>query len=319
MAQPTNIHSAYDASGSTGVGKVNREDLADMIWNIAPTETPLTSAIPKVRADAVYHEWQTDSLASTSQTGTIEGDDASLAALTATTRVGNRTQIFSKAFGVTGTQEAVKKAGIKSQMAYEQAKKMKEMKRDIEATITNNVAQLAGNDSTARLLGGLCTWLTSNVSRGATGSNGGTGTSTATDGTPRALTEALLRTVLLSCFNNGGNPTLISCGGVQKQAVSGFSSPGNATRWQETGEKRITAGVSVYESDFGVLKIVPNRFQRTRDLFCVDPEFMALAVLRPLDSWELAKTGDHQRKQILQELTLEVRNEAAHGIVADLS
>lgn len=321
MAQPTNIHSVYDASGASGVGKQNREDLADMIWNISPTETPISAAIAKVKADAVYHEWQTDALANaTADTGAVEGDDASLLSLSATTRVGNRCQIFTKSFGVTGTQEVVKKAGIKSQMAYEQAKKMKEMKRDVEATITANVAQAAGSDpSTARKLGGLPAWLTSNVSRGATGSSGGSGTSTATDGTQRAVTETLLKAVLLSCFNNGGTPTLLTCGGFVKQAISGFSSPGNATRYQLTGDKKITAGVSVYESDFGTLKIVPNRFQRARDLFVIDPDYLALAILRPLDTWELAKTGDHYRKQILQELTLEVRNEGALGVVADLN
>ena len=123
----------------TAIGQ--REDLSNTIYNIAPTETPVVSSIGKTKATATYHEWQTDNLAAAVATGLKEGDDASGASDTPTVRVGNRTQIQGKTVHISGTLDAVDKAGRKTETAYQLAKAGQELKRDMEKTILGNVAQ----------------------------------------------------------------------------------------------------------------------------------------------------------------------------------
>jgi hypothetical protein len=225
---------------------------------------------------------------------------------------------------VSGTLEAVDKAGRKSEKAYQLAKISSEIKRDMETIITANQGQSAGNTSTARTLGSLLSYIKSNTSKNGTSVTGvdpvTVGVSTRTDGTTRTFTEAMLKTVIASVFTNGGTPSTLFVSPTQKQVVSGFTGLA-AQRYQvpTTGQATILAGADLYQSDFGVLSIVPDRFMRTRDALILDPEYAALAFLRPFQTNELARVGDAEKTQILAEFTLEVRNEAAHGGVFDLS
>ena len=303
----------------------NREDLSDVIYSISPTDTPIMSSIGKTKATAVYHEWQTDSLAAnTTANALVEGATASDITVTPTSRLGNYTQIVGKTVMVSGTLEAVDKAGRKSEKAYQLAKVSSEIKRDMETIITANQGQSAGNTSTARTLGALLSYIKSNTSKNGTATTGvdpvTVGVSTRTDGTTRAFTEAMLKTVVASVFTNGGTPSTLFVSPTQKQVVSGFTGLA-AQRYQvpTTGQATILAGADLYQSDFGVLSIVPDRFMRSRDALILDPEYAALAFLRPFQTNELARVGDAEKTQILAEFTLEVRNEAAHGGVFDLS
>ena len=307
----------------TSIG--NREDLSDVIYSISPTDTPIMSSIGKTKATAVYHEWQTDSLAaSTTANALVEGATASDITVSPTTRIGNYTQIVGKTVMVSGTLEAVDKAGRKSEKAYQLAKISSEIKRDMETIITANQGQTAGNSSTARALGSLLSYIKSNTSKNGTSVTGvdpvTVGVSTRTDGTTRAFTEAMLKTVVASVFSNGGTPSTLFVSPTQKQVVSAFSGLA-AQRYQvaTSGQATILAGADLYQSDFGVLSIVPDRFMRTRDALVLDPEYAALAYLRPFQTNELARVGDAEKTQILAEFTLEVRNEAAHGGVFDLA
>ena len=303
----------------------NREDLSDVIYSISPTDTPIMSSIGKTKATAVYHEWQTDSLAAnTTANALVEGATASDITVSPTTRLGNYTQIVGKTVMVSGTLEAVDKAGRKSEKAYQLAKVSSEIKRDMETIITANQGQSAGNASTARTLGALLSYIKSNTSKNGTATTGvdpvTVGVSTRTDGTTRTFTEAMLKTVIASVFSAGGTPSTLFVSPTQKQVVSGFTGLA-AQRYQvpTSGQATILAGADLYQSDFGVLSIVPDRFMRTRDALVLDPEYAALAFLRPFQTNELARVGDAEKTQILAEFTLEVRNEAAHGGVFDLA
>jgi hypothetical protein len=307
----------------TSIG--NREDLSDVIYSISPTDTPIMSSIGKTKATAVYHEWQTDSLAAnTTANALVEGATASDITVSPTTRLGNYTQIVGKTVMVSGTLEAVDKAGRKSEKAYQLAKVSSEIKRDMETIITANQGQSAGNASTARTLGALLSYIKSNTSKNGTATTGvdpvTIGVSTRTDGTTRTFTEAMLKTVIASVFSAGGTPSALFVSPTQKQVVSGFTGLA-AQRYQvpTSGQATILAGADLYQSDFGVLSIVPDRFMRSRDALILDPEYAALAFLRPFQTNELARVGDAEKTQILAEFTLEVRNEAAHGGVFDLS
>ena len=313
---------AYDRYSAVGA----REDLSNVIYNIAPTDTPIMSSIGKTKATGVYHEWQTDSLAAaTTSNALIEGASASEATLSPTVRLGNYTQIVGKTVMISGTLEAVDKAGRKSEKAYQLAKASSEIKRDIEAIITANQGQSAGSSaSSARKMGSLLSYIktNTNVSSGTTaGVDPVTiGVSTRTDGSTRTFTEALLKDVVAQVFTEGGTPSTLFVSPALKQVVSGFTGL-SAQRYQvpTSGQATILAGADLYQSDFGVLQIVPNRFMRTRDALVLDPEYAALAYLRPFQTNELAKVGDADKTQILAELTLEVRNEAAHGGIFDLA
>ena len=304
----------------TAIGQ--REDLSDVIYNISPTDTPIMSSVGKSKATAVYHEWQTDSLAAaTTNNAAVEGDDATDATMSPTTRLGNYTQIVQKTVKISGTLDAVDKAGRKSEKAYQLAKASAEIKRDIETIISANQGRSAGNSSTARKLGSLLSWITTNSSVGTSGADPTTiGVSTRTDGTARSFTETILKDVIQQVYSSGGNPKILMVGAYQKQAVSAFAGIA-AQRYMAPGNEPTTiiAAADVYMSDFGTVSCVPNRFMRTRDALVLDPEYAALAYLRPFATNELAKTGDSEKTQILAELTLEVRNEAAHGIAADLA
>ena len=303
-----------------------REDLSDVIYNISPTDTPFMSSIGKTKATAVLHEWQTDSLAAASLSNyAVEGDTASDATMSPTTRVGNRCQIAQKTVKISGTLQAVDKAGRKSEKAYNLAKASSEIKRDMETSVLSNQIAANGDSSTARKLGGLQAWLNTNYSGGTDGVAGSLGTTARVNGTNRTFTEALLQSVVKSVYAAGGNPKVLMVNPAHKQVVSAFTgiaaqrfmAPSNAPT-------TIISAADVYLSDFGAISIVPNRFMTSTNscdetAFVLDPDMAAIAYLRPFQTNELAVTGDNESTQLLCEYTLEVKNQAAHGIIADIT
>lgn len=305
---------------ATAVGQ--REDLIDVIYQISPTETPIMSTLARTRATAVFHEWQTDSLAAaTTANAAVEGADAVSITASPTVRLGNYTQIVQKTIQVSGTLESVNKAGRRSERAYQLAKASAEIKRDMETIIAANQGRDAGSSSTARKLGALLSWIKTNTSKGTSGTDPTTiGVSTRSDGATRTFTEQLLKDEVAAAFDSGGNPTMLVVGSGLKQKVSSFAGIA-AQRYNLTSPEPTTiiGAADVYLSDFGTLAVTPDRFIRTRDAFLIDPEYAAVAYLRPFQTNDLARVGDSERTQLLAEFTLEMRNEAAHALVADLN
>ena len=317
MAVPTNTYLTYTAIG-------NREDLADVIHDISPTERPFMANAPTTVATATYHEWQTDALDAAANNSQIEGDDATADAASPTTRVGNRLNISTKTVRVSGTQDAVDSAGRASEFAYQIAKRGRELTRDMEKMLVGNTASSVGGGGTARQLGGLESWLATNVVSVGTGTAQTTpgfasgDVAAPTDSTLQgAYTETSLKAVIKSCWDNGGDPTMIMSGSFNKQTGSGFS--GVATAQRDTGNARvqIIGAADLYVSDFGEHAMVANRFQRDRTIFCLDFEYLAVSYLRNIMNMPLSKTGDSERSMLLAEYTLEAQNEAASGKVAD--
>jgi len=301
----------------------NREDLSDVIYNIDPTETPFVSGIRKVKTSATLHEWQTQALAAANSTNSVlEGDDGVTDTATPTVRLGNYHQISDKVARVSGTQRSVDHAGRDDELDYQVSLKGKELKRDMETILLANQGKNAGAPGTPRAVGAVLAYILSNTSKGTNGSDPssvGAGTSTRTDGSMRAFTEAQLKAVLQSAWTNGGDPDVIMAGGFNKQQFSTFT--GRATPMEDAKSRKIVASVDVYQSDFGTLKVVPNRFQRARDVLVLQMDMWALGTLpgRNMISTTLAKTGDSDRKQIITEYTLEADNEKASGGVFDVT
>jgi hypothetical protein len=203
----------------TAIGQ--REDLIDVIYDISPTETPIMSTLARTKATAVFHEWQSDSLAAaTSANAAIEGADATSATISPTTRLGNYCQIVQKTVQVSGTLEAVNKAGRRSEKAYQLSKASAELKRDMETIITANQGRDAGSSSSARKLGAILSWLKTNTSKGTSGTDPTTiGVSTRSDGATRTFTETLLKDVIKLAYDAGGNPTMLVVNSGLKQKV----------------------------------------------------------------------------------------------------
>lgn len=303
-----------------------REDLSDVIYSISPTDTPFMSSIGKTKATAVLHEWQTDSLAAASLSNfAVEGATASDATMSPTTRIGNRTQIAQKTIKISGTLQSVDKAGRKSEKSYQLAKASSEIKRDMETSLLSNQVASNGDSSTARKLGGLQAWLATNYDGGTSGVAGASGTTARTDGTNRTFTEDILKVVVRKVYAAGGNPKVLMVNPAHKQLVSAFTGIA-AQRFMAPSNTPTTilSAADVYLSDFGSISIVPNRFMTSTNscnetAFVLDPDMAAIAYLRPFQTNELAVTGDNESTQLLAEYTLEVRNEAAHGIIADIT
>lgn len=310
MAQKANTFATFNAVG-------NREELADAIYRISPEETPFVSSIGKGKADGVLPEWQTDALAAAANNKVEQGNEATVAASTATVRVSNRTQISEKTFGVTGTQEVVDKAGRKSEVAYQKAKKLLELKRDIEFAALNNTTAIAAASGVAPQARGLLGWLKTNSLHASDGAAPDPVANTApTDGTTRVLTEAMLKEGQQKAWEQGGNPTLAFVPSALRAVVSGFT--GSATKFEESKTKQVTATVEVYVGDFGRLKIVNSRYNRARDIFGIEPERFKVLTLRPFKTIELAKTGDSENYMLNTEWTIKSEQEAASFAIRDL-
>lgn len=316
----TNSFKTYEAVG-------NREDLSDVISNISPTDTPFTSRAGKATATATYHEWQTDELAAPAANAHLESEEAEITASTPTTRLGNSTQIFQKTCSVSATQQVVRKAGRASEMAYQMVKRAKELNKDIELAMLSNQGRVAGNATTARKLRGLPSWITTNVAKGASGAVG-TDTTGYTEGTARALTEDILLDTIQTGYENGANFDTIMCAPAVKVLISQtFGGTGDkVTQYRKQTDKMAGTVVTVYQSDFGNFDLVPNRIMHNASpgldlqkfLFLLDFSLVSVATLRPVKSVELAKTGDNDRRMLVTEKTLVVKNEKGLGMVADI-
>jgi hypothetical protein len=319
MTAPANTITAV----TPNVGQ--REDLEDTIYRVAPEETPFTSNIGTTKATAVYHEWQTETLAAASATNAqLEGDDYANGSPNLTTRIGNTCQILAKSGGVSRTQEVVNKAGRDSELARQKVLKTLELKRDFEIRAIGNFAAVAESGATTRKFAGIQAFITSNDSRGSGGSDGGfsasPGPAAATDGTQRTWTETLLKAVMATAFTNGGKPTQVYLGGTHKQQASSFTGIADI-RSEVRGKSMatITGAADVYVSDFGALTLIPHPYGLTRAAVFIDPNMAAVATLDGLKSTPLAKSGDSEKFLITMEKTLVCRNEKAHGVAADLT
>lgn len=276
------------------------------------------SKCKKTKASNTYTEWQTDALRASAANAHIEGDDTTAEARTATTRLGNYTQIFKNAVVIPDTDEGLNKAGRGKEMAYQILKVAKEQKLDIEKALFDNNARVAGNSTTARELAGAPTWLTTNTQAGVGGSDAtGDGSDARTDGTQAALTQAMLNTAIQTAWEAGGKPDCVYASPFHVNAIAGFTGSNNQ---RNTVDKReVSYAVDVYMTSFGTVEIIPSREQRARDMFVMDSTKWAVPVLRGTKQTPLAKTGDNTKRQVVTELTLACLNEAASAGIFDLS
>lgn len=302
-----------------------REQLSDAIYRISPEDTPFMSSCARGTAKGTLVEWQTDSLAAADGTNAqLEGDDASFTTPASTVRVGNYTQISRKTAIVSGSLEDYDKAGRKSQMAFEIAKRSAELKRDQETIFLQAQAGNAGAVGTARTLAAMNAWIKTNdyvsTSGGSPTYTSGVPSAVRTDGTQVALTETIAKGIMQLVWASGGNPKVLMVGPYNKSVVSTFA--GVVTQNFNMTTAKATAIISsadVWVTDFGTVRVIPNRFQRERDAWLLDWDLLEIDYFRPYKVIPLAKTGDAEKKMIICEYTLKVKQEAGLGLIADLT
>ena len=313
MAQPTNTFDTYDSVGI-------REDLSNVIHNISPEETPFYSKAAKKAAKNTLVEWQTDSLRASAANAHIEGDTTTAEARAATTRLGNYTQIFKNAVVVSDSDDNVDNAGRAKEIAYQTLKIAKEQKLDIEKALFANNARAAGNSTTARELAGAPAWLTTNTVAGSGGADPtGDGTDARTDGTQAAFSQANFDTVMQSIWVAGGKPDTVYLSAFQMNVALGFTGNNNQRSAVQAGDERVVKSLAVYVTPWGSVEFMPSRENRSRDVFIMQDNMWEVASLRGTKNVALAKTGDNTTRQVVTELTLCAKNEAANGIIADCS
>ena len=316
MAQPSNTFDSYDAVGI-------REDLQNVIYDVSPEETPFYSSCKKGTASNTLHEWQTDSLRASAANAHIEGDATTAEARVATTRLGNYTQIFKNAVVIPDTDKGLDKAGRASEMAYQTLKIAKEQKLDIEKALFDNNAMVAGNATTARELAGVPCFIkanTGNVGSGGADPTNNTGSTARTDGTATVFTQADFDSVMQSIWEEGGKPDSVYLSAFQMNKALGFTGMNNQRSTIGAavgGTNAVVNAVDVYVTPWGTVDFIPSRENRSRDVWIMQSDMWAVAVLRGTKNVELAKTGDNTTRQVVTELTLVAKNEKASGGVVD--
>ncbi|AYD01736.1 DUF5309 family protein [Neorhizobium sp. NCHU2750] len=295
-----------------------REDLANTISNVDPTETPFFSSIGKTKATAVRHEVLVDSLSPASANNAVaEGADLVDTAATVPVRVSNICQLMQKDIRLSGTIQAVDTAGAKTEKARLVKNRGLEIRRDLEMSL------LGGQGSSAtgtRYMGGYQAITATNAFGGAnsaiTGFSNGN-ISAAVDGTARSVTEAMFLDMLEKIYVSGGRPKEVLAGPKLKRAISGFT--GGAQKQQNAEKKTINQGVDIYVSDWGTLNVNPHPYALTKTIIAYDPEMWAVAFLRSFSVEELGKSGDSDKFMIVAEATLEAKNEKSSGQLRDLN
>jgi len=288
---------AYETT-YTAVG--NREDLSDVITMISPDKTPLYSMFGRTTAKSTYHEWLEEELRAPKDNAIVEGSEYTVEAPQPRVRKGNWTQIFAQGYGVSETQQAVLKAGIKDELAHQMAKALKEIGRDVEYAIIRNNSAVEGDSSTARKMGGIPAFVSTNV----------------IDAGNSALTEDMLNDAIQKSWEAGGDPNVVVVSGKNKRKISSFTA--GAMKTIEADENKLVARVDIYESDFGMVRVVADRWMPDTDLFVLDKQYLKIAYLRPFKKKEIPVAADRFEQVVVGELTLEVRAEKAQARIINL-
>jgi len=324
----SNTYSPSAPTGTTSTGSAvgNREDLSDVLTILAPEESPITSLCGKGTATSTFHEWTVDELASPNADGIPEGSDVTSFTdkFAGRARLGNYIQKFRRDYLVSDLQNAVSSVGP-ANVAQAKSKAMRELKRDIEFAICSNNDRQAEDGVNPYKLRGLGDWIDA----------AGPSDVPAAYRTPSAsiesssLGESDLNDILGSIFTETGEMGSLTavCNVALRKVIANFTrSEGTTTATpyqinEEAGSKKITLSVSLFDSDFGVVKIVNANpvcmpGASTNEGYILDPKYIGIGTLIPMGSTDLENQGGGERGYVDCALTLACKSPLAHGKVA---
>lgn len=311
MAAPVNTVQSYTMTNI-------RENLADVIYNKDPEETPLFTSLKKSKTDTTNPEWLTDTLRSSRVNANIEGTDITAEAKGEQTRLSNQCQLFIDAVRVSGTADAQNKAGMAKRMAYDLMKSGKEQRLDIEKALFANQAKDAGSSSTPRYMAGMGSWVYTNVEAASGGSDPtGDGTDTRTDVTQEAFSQTKFDDVMRKIYQATGSIKSkdVYLNPFQMDVAVGFT--GNNNQRNTVNNGKVENYIAAYKTQYGMVYFKLSLECRARDVWVLDPTMWEIKQFRPMKRVNLAKTGDSEQMAIITELTLCAKNEKSSGLIAD--
>ncbi len=326
---------AYAFDGTDLRSGVAREDLLEQITNISPYDTPFVSQAPKVACRHIYHQWLIDTLGSPDLTGAVEGADWAYETTTTPERYFNVTMILRKDIGLSMSQRAVDTAGFADQYAYEVQKAVKELAIKLERCVFGAVTTNTGLSGTARVMKGLQAFVVSNTAFAGANSGAVVGTSAGAG----QLAVGDFNDMLNTIYTAGGNPEQVYVSPKVKRQVSAFTVPGAAAgtphaRNIAAVDKKLIGAVDFYDSDFGLIQIVLDRWvpeatntntavasavDVSGQMFFLSRAINRLAWLRPVQHELVGKRGDSVAGLVVGEVTLEVLNHKANGIIKSIN
>lgn len=295
-----------------------REDLSDAITLISPMDTPFMSSIGKDKCTNTTPEWLVEELDDPATNAATEGADATYSAESAATRIANITQIIRDTLSISGTLEATTLAGRKSETKYQLGLKLKELARDAEYALLNGVYA-----TSPRQMRGLVDWLDDATYYGTDTYYAFGGSKAATND----LTETIFNDRIQAAWAEGGDVDLVLASPAQKRIISSFNATNKITVNADQADRRVIATIDYYESDFGTVKVVPERWfanDTSGGVFYdkvafVETSKWAVTYLRQWQTEEMAKVGDAMNYMILAEMTLRAKAPKANALIVNLS
>lgn len=289
------------------------EDVSDIITNISPTQTPFLTMIGSEKCHNTIPHWQEDSLQAVAQVALVEGANAPTAAWQATVMRNNTTQILGATAQASRTADVVKKYGRGKELAYQLMLRGKELKRALEyALVGTGQSLVAGNDSTARKMAGYQAQISSGT--------------TDTLGSQAVLTEALIVPMLQALYTNGADPDTILVKPSDGPRIAAFQESGGRSFFSKNGDRKLVNAVDVYETSFGKVSVILDRFIRgantgdsQSDAMIFEKDMWKLLTLRNWQRITLAVTGDATQVELVGEFSLKHRNQAASAIISNLT
>jgi len=310
----------------------NREDLLDVLTILAPEETPVLSSAPKSKASATFVEWTVDSLSAPVTTGVAEGSDVTAFTdkFAGRARLGNYVQKFRRDFMVSDLQNAVDSVGP-AKIAQAEAKAVREIKRDIEATLmSNNDRSVEDGGSTVYGLRGLGDWIDS---AGPSDVPAAYRTPAASISSSGAITETVFNNLITSIYRVTGttNSLTLVADTALRRVISDYARTSGSTDYSVrqvtyNGEvSTIKLAVEMYESDHGMVSIVnmnPDCAPDTSNKdtgYLINPDYYGVAELISLGSTRLPNLGGGDRGYVDSTLTLLVKHPGAHGKITAIA
>ena len=329
---------SFDLKSAEDNGLIN-DDVMQQIWDISFIPLPWTEMLGT--PDSVgneYAEWTQDELQAIDEdNANVDGADAGADDSNVGVRVGNHAQISDKVVKVSTRARSSDTIGRSDELSYQVMMRQRELKQDVDAIMQGQQASIADNgDDVPGRSAGFGAWLTTNAFRGAGGADGGYGATspgivdTPTPGTPRGITEKLLRDAAQAVYEQGGNVTKLFTTPTAKRNISNYFYTDQAkvaVMDSDVGQAQTMAtakgAVDVFVSDFAVLELIASRTMQpvaanNVNVYLVDPEYVRQGLLTGYRVEPLAKTGTADNRQMLVDWTLKVLTEKAHAVVADV-
>ncbi len=299
---------------TAGYADTMKPDVYDVISNISPEDTVVSSLIGKSTATSTEHKWPQDELAAPGSNAVVEGADVTAAAITPPTMASNYVQNAQKSFMISDDAEHVEKYGRKSAIKYQTSKKLPELAKDIEWAICNNKLAGAGTASTARTSMGLAGFITTNSYDFG-----------AAKATTNLLTKQIVDDVMQLAWQEGGSLSHAICSGKQQTQISDMVTGNDKIEYAK--EKTTTATVQFYRGDFGDIAIMKHRYLELEadtgeyyaNMYLIDSKLWKLARFgEGPKPEELARTGTARKYMINGKFTLEALPEKGNAVVKNL-